>query len=274
MPIEAITCQACRATWESPDPIDPAALERVALSARSGQTLDAMRLARSIFGLRLESAQALVRHLAASDRRCNLCNHPLTGGLVVPCSSCLSINYDFQGANPLCPALDDPTRRRVVPLRPTLQLGQETITEVHQLAFIRLIVLEWDALPRTSRGWGVWIVEHNDIPPDATEISRVPRSPRRSWFLTESSVSHRNINEFARFDATQMSRPWDQATMSHVPNPIFGLVHEIGLSFFARYAEEDDFYFDYVWGGRHGRGFRCRVNSDGQVQLRETLWIS
>jgi hypothetical protein len=50
--------------------------------------------------------------------------------------------------------------------------------------------------------------------------------------------------------------------------------HQIAFATIAPYCQSDEWYMDYQWGGRFGRGFTLTVSGDGTIHEGAPLWVS
>lgn len=261
----------CGRTWRSPAPFQVSLLETVvALRQRAGP-IQAMTELRSQTDLGPTCAQAIVRHLAVADGVCHSCTGTLSGLMVGRCPTCQAVNYDQSGATPLVSFWDGQPIPEDVALRRSLRLNSAGIEDLGQLSCLRFLASHWDSLPRERRGWAAWLIQRASRNPEAQHFDSQVIA---AWFLESASLSRRPLSNYATFEVTQMVRPWVAEGVSVSPNPIFGDVHEIGLASFCALVGGSDFYLDFQWGGRFGKGLQVRPTKDGRLQLRQDLWIS
>jgi hypothetical protein len=150
-------------------------------------------------------------------------------------------------------------------------LGRHGIRDSDQLACVQFVIAHWDSLPASARGWGVWIVQHDEMPPRAVDRAT---DVVRAWFLTTEDFASRDPSAYARFSVVHSGRAWCRRMDGHEPSSAFGRVHEIASAAFARFVATRDLYLDYIWGNLFGRGYRCRVTENARLQIRRSLWCS
>ncbi len=138
---------------------------------------------------------------------------------------------------------------------------------------LREIVSEWKALSPQHRPWGMWITLHTPLAEGTDSIRTAATPALTAWFLNREGLRRRNIWEYARFYVMHAEQPWCGNTIG-VPNGVWGNPHLIGLASFAEYVDTEDIYLETVWGGLWGRGDRVTIDAYGQIQWRQSLWVS
>ena len=124
-----------------------------------------------------------------------------------------------------------------------------------------------------SLSWAVWIRLYNPISVGMNSVDDYVNTLMKVWFLTERGLEERDPWEYARFIVVNSYRPWSSmSTPPHVT--IWGKTHEIGLAAFAECIEQDLIYLEYQWGNLWGKGYRMKVDVEGQLQIEKRVWIS
>lgn len=93
--VQEVHCNNCDAKWLSPVAFDPVIAHEVASIIRSNDTITGIRRLRKVTGLGLRDAKGIVQHMTRATGRCQQCDTMLSGGGVVECKSCGSLNYDW-----------------------------------------------------------------------------------------------------------------------------------------------------------------------------------
>ena len=93
--MEKAQCDRCGGTWLSPDALDPAVKSEVASLVRVGNPILAIRRMRKATGLGLKDAKAIRLHVTREPGKCPWCGAILPNAIVVSCSRCRSLNYNW-----------------------------------------------------------------------------------------------------------------------------------------------------------------------------------
>jgi hypothetical protein len=93
--VQEFHCNKCDAKWLSPLAFDPVIAREVASLIRNGSTITGIRKLRDVTGLGLRDAKGIVQHMTRATGRCQQCDTMLSGGGVLVCGGCGSLNYDW-----------------------------------------------------------------------------------------------------------------------------------------------------------------------------------
>ena len=92
--------------------------------------------------------------------------------------------------------------------------------------------------------------------------------------MEKDSIKEHNIWSFCRFKTVQFDQPWCRRLWRE--RSFFGTTgrHKIGLAAFAQYENSNSAYFDWVFGGLFGRGYKVTFDKKGIVTDENNIWIS
>ena len=88
---------------------------------------------------------------------------------------------------------------------------------------------------------------------------------RRVWSLDKAGLALRNPLDWRRFEI--LIRDFGVA-------PFHRGTHEIGKGCFAPLSEKGFFYYEEIWGGLHGSGYKLNISEAGEILGNQMVWIS
>lgn len=93
-----------------------------------------------------------------------------------------------------------------------------------------------------------------------------------AWRFDERGIVPVRVWDYERFASLHFNPLWNSARIA--PSAIFGpRTHEIGIATLCEFPDTKEYYVDYHWGGRYGRGFAVTVEGHCIKSVRE-LWRS
>ena len=149
-----------------------------------------------------------------------------------------------------------------------------------QTFFLIEVQKEWKYLLKAwkSRPWGVWIREYGAVAAGFSgfQFSDVPKTV---WFLDEKGFRIKSREEFQRFIIVQTGLYWNELAFNSIENKIWaaegGIFHEIGQASFAKIKQTgNNYYFDYIWGGRFARGRQVDLSRGFERAVWRDIWVS
>lgn len=147
------------------------------------------------------------------------------------------------------------------------------MTEKVKEQFISRVRRDWESLLLSSQPWGMWIRYYAPISTDAKKIDS-SRLPLQVWFLTRDGLFERNIWEYRRLQVVHFIQPWCGKMWGESSNWWAEEKPGIGFASFAHYEDSSDAYFDQVFAGLSGRGWRVKIDSNDEIVGWECLWMS
>ena len=119
----------------------------------------------------------------------------------------------------------------------------------------------------------VWLRQHEAFS-YASDVHQIPTPVVAAWLLQDGRIEQRSVSEFLRFYVVQGDMPWVSAQW-RPSSEIFGRgTHEFGLAAFAPIlGSSSDYYFEWQFGGLHGRGWRYSYAA-GVFTCIDSLWMS
>jgi len=130
----------------------------------------------------------------------------------------------------------------------------------------------WKSVSDERRPWGVWIREYKSLrTTDSVPFFVVPSSV---WFLDKKGFSQKNPSEFQRFIVVQTGKYWCKSFYRE-DSAVFGRRFEIGLVSFGNIFEaENEYYFDFLFGGLFGRGYKYKFDEFDNPISQNDIWVS
>ena len=119
----------------------------------------------------------------------------------------------------------------------------------------------------------VWLRQHEAFS-CASDVHRIPSPVVAAWILRDGCLEQRSVSEFLRFYVVQGDMPWVSAQWPPQSAIFRRHTHEFGMAAFApMLGTPGDYYFEWQFGGTHGRAFRYAY-SDGIFTCADSLWMS
>jgi hypothetical protein len=132
---------------------------------------------------------------------------------------------------------------------------------------------DWESVYKQARLWAMWIRYYPPISVGADDIDS-SQIPLQVWFLTKSGLSEHSIWEFQRLQTVHFIKPWCGKMWGESSNWWSKDKENIGFASFAQYENTSDYYFDSLWGGLFGRGWKVTFDTNGNDVEWTGLWIS
>jgi hypothetical protein len=140
-------------------------------------------------------------------------------------------------------------------------------------AIIQFVLSYRQQLPTIARPEKAWIRLHKPISREQEYTTNpINSSISRAWFLEDEIVKERKVDEFSRFAAAHIDRPWSSAEFDFPPSPLYDKYkHEFGHVWFAKFEDANEYLLAMSWGGLNGRGLVIGMQDSRMIAIRE-LW--
>jgi hypothetical protein len=153
------------------------------------------------------------------------------------------------------------------------------LSEKHRAFFLMKTEDAW----RRDRGrdgdpWGVWIREYGPVPAGLQDICELGVTlPVRAWFLDDRGLRRADPWGYVRLVLVHGGHLWHTGAWPPRSDSVEGSAARYlptGHVAIAAYADGTGVYWDCIWGGLFGRGYRYDVNAQGELCGRNDLWVS